>query len=61
MNTNYPSLIIYLSDDETIVTTPSEEKATIKAFFVEGGRDIEDYDRSEHYGAASITPRLKVW
>jgi hypothetical protein len=40
--------ITYTSDEEIIVTTPKTEKETIKSFFSDGGRDLDNYDRNEH-------------
>jgi len=37
--------IVYASDDELIVTTTEDEDETVKAYFEEGGRDINEYNR----------------
>jgi len=39
--------IIYQGRDETIITTPEEEANTVRLYFTEGGRNLEDYDRDE--------------
>lgn len=47
--------------DEVIICTPQTEKETIKLYFTEGGRDIEDYDREEiPDGAISTTVGVQV-
>jgi len=38
------NLILYKSSDEVIVTTPKDQKKTIKLYFTDGGRSLEDYD-----------------
>jgi len=53
--------IVYTSDDEVIVTTKDNDKNTIKEYFDEGGRNIDDYDRDEiKDGAVAISPKMKV-
>jgi hypothetical protein len=39
--------IVYVSNQEIIVTTPQLEKQTIELFFTDGGRDIDNFDREE--------------
>jgi len=39
--------IVYAGDDEIIVTTANRESKMLKLWFEEGGRNREDYDRSE--------------
>ena len=39
--------IVYLGNDEVIVTTEKKEKKTIKIWFKDGDRDLEEYDREE--------------
>jgi len=46
---NKPKFIVYSSNDEVIVCLPNDEDATIKLYFTDGGRDIEEYDRNETY------------
>ena len=38
------NFIIYRSSNEIIVTTKKDQKKTIKLYFTDGGRDLEDYD-----------------
>jgi len=43
--------IVYQSfgeSSEVLVTTNEMESETIRMYFTEGGRDLEDYDRTEH-------------
>lgn len=37
--------IIYINNQEVIVCTPETESETLKIWFEEGGRDVDDYDR----------------
>lgn len=37
--------IIYINYDESIICTPETEPETIRIWFTEGGRDLEEYDR----------------
>jgi hypothetical protein len=37
--------VVYSSTDEVIVTTLENDKETYRLYFVEGGREIDDYDR----------------
>ena len=54
-------LITYRGDDEVIVTTDELEKAMLKEWFIEGGRDTNDYDREVcNDEAVTITARLNV-
>ena len=52
--------VVYSNDEETIVSTLDEEHIVLKEYFMEGGRELEDYDRSESNGPVSITSRLSV-
>lgn len=53
--------IIYSNYDEAIICTPETEPETIKQFFAEGGRDINDYDReTSNEIAVSIAARLRT-
>lgn len=53
--------IVYSNGCEVIVCTVANEKKTVQAFFTEGGRDLEEYDRKEvNDMAVSIVPRLWV-
>lgn len=40
-------LIVYEGDDEVIVTSLEQEHEMLKLYFTEGGRDVEEYVRSE--------------
>jgi hypothetical protein len=54
-----PTYIVYYGFDEIIVTTLGNEKKTIKTYFTEGGRDLNDFDREERYDeAVSISSRV---
>ena len=54
-------MITFSSPDEVIVTTKENEPETVKAYFTEGGRNIQDYDREETDDLAiAITSRLMV-
>lgn len=44
-------LVKYESYDEVLVTTIEGEAKLIKEYFVEGDRDLEDYDREECFSA----------
>jgi hypothetical protein len=39
--------IVYKGDDEVLVTTSKKENLAIREYFIEGGRDLDDYDRIE--------------
>lgn len=53
-------IVVYKGFGEIIVTTKEDESDTIKSFFTEGGRDIEEYDRAETNDVIVIksTPRV---
>lgn len=54
-------IVLYVSDDEILISTPQGEEGLIDAYFTKGGRDLEDYDRKvtvEEY--CDITARLAV-
>ncbi len=54
-------LIVYEGQDEVIVTTDELEKQTLKEWFKDGDRDLEDYDRIEIKDeAVAITATLHV-
>jgi hypothetical protein len=54
--------IVYEGNNEIIITTKSKEKETVKRYFTNGGRSIEDYNRIEDSDCSiSITPKLKVY
>ena len=55
-------LIVYRSDREVIVTTDDKEAVTLKVWFIEGGRDPAEYDRSEVVDEAVVVNfRPMVW
>lgn len=41
------NFIVYVGDDEVIVTTEALEKATLRTYFKDGDRDIDSYNREE--------------
>ena len=52
--------IIYECDDEVLVTTPENEPALLEVWFKEGGRNVEEYDRSiSNEVAVQVNARLK--
>jgi hypothetical protein len=54
--------IIYTSSDEAIVCTPETEAQTIKEYFKEGERDMDDFDREEANDyAISFTSNIRRW
>lgn len=53
-------IIVYEGSDEVIVCEKKSEKAIVKAFFKNGGRNIEEYDRQEVGSYASFTTRIKL-
>lgn len=53
--------IVYSNCDEAIVCTAKAEKKTLEEWFVNGKRDLDDYDREEFNGnAVSICPIVAV-
>ena len=52
--------VVYSNDDESIVGTIDEEHIILKEFFIDGGRNLDDYNRTESNGPVSITSRLAV-
>jgi len=53
--------IVYHDGEEAIVTTKKNEAETIRLFFVEGGRDLEDYCRDEQEDiAVKLTSEIRV-
>lgn len=53
--------VVYSSRDETIITDPEKEAEMLKLYFDEGGRDRDDYDRSElNECAVSVQAAVKV-
>jgi len=53
--------IAYITNDEVIVCAPETEPETLKLYFEEGGRNLEDYDREISYDeAVAITSTLTI-
>lgn len=52
-------LVVFVSDDEVIITTPQREEETLRDYFGSGGRNLDDYDRSERLDL-SITSRPRL-
>lgn len=54
--------IVYSDGNEVIVCKPSSEKATLKLYFQDGGRDPNEYDRTESYDVTLlILPTVSVY
>ena len=54
--------IVYSGHSEVIVTTKKKEAQTLKEWFVESDRDIEDYDREECNDACvEVRAELRVY
>jgi len=52
-------LVVYVSDSEVLVCTPDNEMETLKQYFTDTGRDLDDYDRhEEHDVAVKVEARL---
>ena len=41
------SIIMFYGNDEIILTTSAHRKQTIKEYFLEGGRNLEEYEEKE--------------
>lgn len=54
------TMICYIGgkDNEIFICPKSKEKAMIKLYFSEPGRDIEEYDRTEMCDMIHIEPQL---
>ncbi len=52
--------IVYTSLEEIIVCTPEDEAKTIREYFVEGGRSLEEFDRSTQEEPVSAVCRMKL-
>ncbi len=53
--------IAYIGPDEVIVTTVEREPETLKIWFTEGGRDLENYDREIYADeAVGFTSRIST-
>jgi hypothetical protein len=46
-NKKMNKLVVYVGVQEIIVTTQKAEVETVRQYFTEGGRDLDDYDREE--------------
>jgi hypothetical protein len=53
-------LIVYTSGEEVFVCKRKEEKEFLKAYFTEGGRNTDDFDRLEIEGAVEIINHMGV-
>jgi len=53
-------LVFYVGCDEVIVCFPETEQQTIKEYFTDGGRDLENYDREEQCDSVSFNSRITV-
>ncbi len=53
-------LVIYEGYHEVLVCEMSKEAQLIQEYFTEGGRDLEEYDRSTSNDILAITSNLKV-
>ena len=47
-------IIIYAGQNEVIVSTPEQEATTIREYFTEGGRNIDEYDRVVAKGSCRV-------
>ena len=53
--------IVLTSNEEVIITTPEDEEQTVKEFFTEAGRKVEDYNREVISDVAiRVLPSLRV-
>ena len=58
---NPVTFVIYSGDGEVFVTTPAREKAFLKTFFTDAGRELDLYDRSEDVDeGVLLTSRIVV-
>ena len=54
-------LVVYVSDDEVIITNSADEVETVRLYFTEGGRNLDEYDREEIKDrAAAVSNRLRI-
>jgi len=49
------------SANEILVVTLDKEHELIQEYFIEGGRDLDDYDRKEIDGVLEIGASLTIW
>lgn len=55
-------LVSYNGQSEIIVTTKNKEAETVKLYFTEGGRDLDEYDRQEHTDCGlSVLAKAKIY
>ena len=47
MSDHVASFVIYRGHDEVIVCKPDNERGILEEYFQKGGRNLEDYDRTE--------------
>lgn len=52
--------VVYSSDEEVILSTPEDEHLVIQEYFIEGGRSLEDYDRTVSTGPVTVKPKLQA-
>jgi len=50
--------VVYSNDEETIVSTLEDEHVVLREYFQEGGRSLEDYDRTISNGPVTVTSKL---
>lgn len=59
------TIIAYSSEDEVLVCTNQSEPRLLKQWFVEGGRELDDFDREESPADTTIVEitrgSLKTW
>ncbi len=53
-------LIVFSSDEETIVTDSEHEAVVLKEWFIEGDRNLDDYDREECETCVAIDSKLST-
>lgn len=53
--------IVYEGDDEVLVTTPELEPEALREWFTDGGRSLDDYDRTvSKENAIRISAQLQL-
>ena len=52
------NMIKYSTESEILVTTADREQELLQLYFVEGGREVEDYYREEIEDFVEISSRL---
>ena len=53
-------LIVYEGCGEVIVCSEKGEAESVQEYFMDGGRDMDEYDRSVVSGALVMTPSIRV-